>query len=250
MRAYLTLTRRELAAFFYSWIGYVVIAGAVFLMGLSFVTLLDALQGVPTMLPITEIFLRSEYLWLILLFSAPVITMRLFALEKSSGTFETLMTTPVSDLAVVLAKFSAALILYLVTWLPLLGFILILRYFAHDPTFLDAGTLAATFLGLLLLGTLYMSMGCFASSLTGNQIVAAMITFAIGLGLYILSFAADPFAVEKTWAAATLNYVCLRAHMEDFAQGVVDTRCLVFYLTLSALFLFLTHRVVQSRRWR
>ena len=250
MRAYLTLTRRELAAFFFSWIGYIVIAGAGFLMGMSFVTLVSSLERVPTFLPITELFLRSIYFWLILLFSAPVITMRLFALEKSSGTFETLMTTPVSDLAVVLAKFSAALILFMIVWLPLLGFILILRYFAHDPTLFEEGTLAATFLGLFLLGALYMSMGCFASSLTGNQIVAAMITFAIGLGLFILSFAADRFAVDKSWSAATLNYVCLRAQMEDFVQGMVDTRWLAFYATSSAFFLFLTHRVVQSRRWR
>ncbi|HXR07177.1 MAG TPA: ABC transporter permease [Candidatus Acidoferrum sp.] len=250
MRAYLTLTRRELAGFFFSWIGYVVIAGAVFLMGMSFVLLLVKLQLVPTLAPVTELFLRSDFLWLILLFCAPVITMRLFALERSSGTFETLMTTPVSDLAVVLAKFSAALVLFCIAWLPLLGFIVILSYAAHDPTFLDAGTVAATFLGLFLLGTLYMSLGCFASSLTSSQIVAAVIAFAFGLGLYILSYAADRLAADKTWAAATLNYICLRSHMEDFAQGVVDTRCLVFYLTSSAFFLFLTHRVVQSRRWR
>jgi ABC-2 type transport system permease protein len=250
MRAYLTLTRRELGSFFFSWIAYVVIGGAVFLMGLSFVSLLAKLQGVPTLMPVTEIFIHSEYLWLILLFSAPVITMRLFALEKSSGTFETLMTTPVGDLAVVLAKFSAALVLYSITWLPLLGFIFILRYFTQDSSFLDPGTLAGTFLGIFLLGMLYMSLGCFASSLTGNQIVAAMITFALGLGLFILSFLADRLAPDKTWAAAALNCICLRAHMQDFAQGVVDTRCLVFYLTTSGFFLFLTHRVVQSRRWR
>ena len=250
MRAYLILTRRELAGFFYSWIAYVVIAGAVFLMGMSFVLLVTQLNSVPTLMPVTEIFLNSLFFWLILLFSAPVITMRLFALEKSSGTFETLMTAPVSDLAVVLAKFSAALILYGIAWLPLLGFILTLRYVAHDASLVDPGGLAATFLGLLLVGALLMSAGCFASSLTSNQIVAAMITFAIGLGLFILSFGADHLAVEKTWATATLNYICLKAHMEDFAQGVVDTRCLVFYLTSSAFFLFLTHRVVQSRRWR
>jgi ABC-2 type transport system permease protein len=250
MRAYLTLTRRELAGFFYSWIAYIVIAGSVFLMGLSFVLLVAEFNSVPTLMPVTEIFLRSYFFWLILLFSAPVITMRLFALEKSSGTFETLMTAPVSDLAVVLAKFSAALVLYCLAWLPLLAFILILRYVAHDASLLDAGVLGATFLGLFLVGTLYMSMGCFASSLTSNQIVAAMITFAIGLGLFILSFGADHLAVERTWVTETLNYVCVTAHMEDFAQGVVDTRCLVFYLTSSAFFLFLTHRVVQSRRWR
>jgi ABC-2 type transport system permease protein len=250
MRAYLTLTRRELGGFFYSWIAYVVIGGAVFHMGVSFVSLLNSFQNEPTIWPITEIFIRADYLWLILLFCAPVITMRLFALEKFSGTFETLMTAPVSDLAVVLSKFSAALILYLLMWLPLFAFILFLRYFTHDTTVLDPGTLAATFLGLALLGALFMSFGCFASSLTNNQIVAAMITFAIGLSLFILSYAADQMTVQKTWATDTLNYICLKAHMQDFGEGMVDTRCLVFYPSAAAFFLFLTHRVVHSRRWR
>ena len=250
MRAYLTLTRRELAGFFYSWIAYVVIGGAVFLMGISFVSILNSVQDLPTFWPVTELFIRAEFLWLILLFCAPVITMRLFALEKFSGTFETLMTAPVSDLAVVMSKFSAALVLYLLMWLPLFAFILLLRYFAHDTSFLDPGALAATYLGLALLGALFMSFGCFASSLTNNQIVAAMITFAIGLSLFILSYAADQQAVQKTWATDTLNYICLRAHMLDFAEGMVDTRCLIFYPSAAAFFLFLTHRVVHSRRWR
>jgi ABC-2 type transport system permease protein len=250
MRTFATLTRRELGSFFYSWIAYVVVAGAVFLMGESFVGLMKVLQGESTLMPLREIFVRSEDLWLILLFSAPVITMRLFALEKYSGTFETLMTTPVSDLAVVLAKFSAALILYSIMWLPLLAFVMILRYLTHDTSFLDPGTLAGTFLGIFLLGALYMSLGCFASSLTSNQIVAAMTTFALGLGIFLLSFLSEPFAVHPGWGAAALNYVNLRTHMQDFSQGVVDTRALVFYLTASGFFLFLTHRVIQSRRWR
>jgi ABC-2 type transport system permease protein len=250
MRAYWTLTRRELGGFFFSWIGYVVVAGAVFLTGLSFVSLLTVLQGQETLMPVTEIFVRSEYLWLILLFSSPLITMRLFALEKYSGTFETLMTTPVSDLAVVLAKFSAALVLYSLMWAPLLGFIVVLRHYTRDGSLADPGTLAATFLGIFLAGVLYMSMGCFASSLTKNQIVAGMITMALGTGLFILSFLADRFAAHPTWRTEALNYVCLRAHIEDFSEGVVDSRCLVFYLTAAGFFLFLTHRAVQSRRWR
>jgi ABC-2 type transport system permease protein len=250
MRTFLTLTRRELSSFFYSWIAYVVVAGAVFLMGESFVGLLKMLHGESTLMPLREIFVRSEDLWLLLLFSAPVITMRLFALEKSTGTFETLMTTPVSDLAVVLAKFTAALTLYSIMWLPLLAFVAILRHLTHDTSFLDPGTLAGTFLGIFLLGTLYMSLGCFASSLTNNQIVAAMTTFALGLGLFLLSYLSEPMAAERGWGAATLAYINLRTHMQDFSEGVVDTRSLVFFLTASAFFLFLTHRVVQSTRWR
>ena len=118
MQAYITLTRRELASFFVSMTGYVIITGALFLMGLSFVVLLVKLQSEPTPMPLTELFYSTPFFWLILLLGAPVITMRLFALEKFSGTFETLMTTPVSDLQVVLAKFTAAIIFYMLMWLP------------------------------------------------------------------------------------------------------------------------------------
>src|ERR1017187_5967285 len=115
MRAYWTLTRRELGGFFLSLSGYIIIGAALVLMGLSFVVILDKLQK-PTIMPVTEVFYNSPFFWLILLLTTPVITMRLFALEKFSGTFETLMTTPVSDLQVVAAKFTAALVFYILMW--------------------------------------------------------------------------------------------------------------------------------------
>ena len=249
MQAYLTLTRRELGSFFYSWTGYIVIAGAVFLTGLSFVILLRQLQGEATAMPITEVFL-SLCFWLIVLFSAPIITMRLFALEKYSGTFETLMTAPVSDIAVVLAKFTAAIIFYMIMWLPLLACILILRYFSRGSNILDPGTLGGTFLGIFMVGILYMSIGCFASALTRSQIVAAMISFAIGLAFFMASYLSDPLAPQKSWQVETLNSICILEHMKEFARGVVDTRYLIFYLTASAFFLFLAYRVIESRRWK
>ena len=249
MQAYITLTRRELGTFFYSWIGYVVIAGAVFLTGLSFVILLRQLQAEATPMPITEIFLSLCY-WLIVLFSAPIITMRLFAQEKYSGTFETLMTTPVSDIAVVLAKFSAAIIFYMIMWLPLLICILVLRYFSRGSNMLDPGTLGSTFLGIFLVGILYMSVGCFASALTKSQIVAAMISFAIGLAFFFASYLNEPLAPQKSWEVEALNTVCILEQMKDFARGVVDTRYIAFYVTASMFFLFLTYRVIESRRWK
>jgi len=245
----LTLTRRELGSFFFSWIGYIVIAGAVFLMGLSFVSLLAKLQGESTPMPVTEIFLNLCF-WLILLFSAPIITMRLFALEKFSGTFETLMTAPVGDGQVVLAKFTAALIFFMVMWLPLLACIAVLRYFARGSNLLDPGTLASTFLGIFLVGALYMAVGCFASALTRSQIVAAMISFAIGLALFLASFLGDQFAPDKSWQVEALNCVSILEQMKEFARGVVDTRYVVFYLTSTLFFLLLACRVVQSRRWK
>lgn len=250
MQAYATLARRELGAFFSSWIGYVVIAGAVFLMGLSFVTLLHELLGEATPMPLTEIFLDSPCFWWIVLFSAPVITMRLFAVEKSSGTFETLMTTPVSEVQVVLAKFSAALIFYMVLWLPLLACILALRYFARGPNALDAGTLGATFLGIFLIGCIYMAAGCLASAMTRNQIIAAMVSFAVGLGLFLVGLMGIQVAQQKTWMEQTLACVSIMQQMKDYARGVVDTRSIVFCLTTTFFFLFLACRVLESRRWR
>jgi ABC-2 type transport system permease protein len=249
MQAYLTLTRRELGTFFYSWIGYIVIAGAVFLMGLCFYTLLDKLQGESIPMPITEFFFNF-FFWMILLFSAPIITMRLFALEKSSGTYETLMTAPVSDTAVVLAKFTAALVFFMILWLPLIGCVLILRYFTRGSNLVEAGTLCSSYLGILLLGSLYMAIGCLASAMSRNQIVAAMISFAIGVSLFLLSFLADQFALQKNWITEVLDTICVWRQMQEFARGVVDTREIVFYLTGTIFFLFLTSRVVESRRWK
>jgi ABC-2 type transport system permease protein len=249
MQVYWTLTRRELGTFFFSWIGYIVIAGAVFLMGLDFYTLAVKLQGESIPMPITEIFLNFCF-WLILLFSAPLITMRLFALEKYSGTFETLMTAPVGDMAVVLAKFTAALVFFMIMWLPLLGCVGILRYFTRGSNLVEAGTLCSIFLGIFLLGSLYMAIGCLASALTRNQIVAAIISFAIGVTLFLLSFLADQFPPQKTWETQVLDRFCVWQQMQEFARGVVDTRCIVFYLTATCFFLFLTCRVVESRRWK
>lgn len=250
MQPYLTLTRRELAGYFVSWTGYAIIAGAAFLMGLSFVILLDKLRLQPSPTPVTELFYATPFFWLVLLPAAPVITMRLFALEKFSGTFETLMTTPVSELQVVLAKFTAALVFYLVMWLPLLACVLTVRYFSHDATALDPGAIGGTFLGLALLGGLFLSLGCFGSALTRNQIVAAMISFAGVIGLFLVGFLLDRVGLNTGWQAQAFYCVAVVDHMQDFARGVVDTRPVVFYLSFTAFFLFLTLRVVEGRRWK
>ncbi|MEO7297930.1 MAG: ABC transporter permease [Verrucomicrobiota bacterium] len=250
MQAFLTLTRRELAGFFVSFTGYIIIAAAVFQMGLSFVILLNNLNGEPTPMPVTEIFYVTAFFWLILLLSAPVITMRLFALERHTGTFETLMTAPVGDLQVVLAKFFAALIFYMIMWLPLLGCIFIVQRFTHEQAGFDLGTAGSTYLGIFLVGCLYMALGCFASALTRSQIIAAMISLIIGVTFFLLSFLSEQINLGNGWGAQALGYIAMREHMRDFSRGIIDTRYVVFYLSLTIFFLFLTHRVVESRRWK
>ena len=160
------MLRRELASFFFSWTGYVIIAAVTLLVGLSFVVLIAGLGNDPFTAQVTEMFYGTFYFWLILLLVTPVITMRLFALEKASGTFETLMTTPVGDLQVVAAKFAAAIMFYMVAWLPMLVCLFIVRHFTNQPGALDGGTVGGMYLGIFLTGCLFLSLGCFGSAIS------------------------------------------------------------------------------------
>jgi ABC-2 type transport system permease protein len=249
MRAYWTLTRRELAGFFLSLGGYIIIAAALFLMGFSFVVILVKLQR-PTPMPVTELFYESPFFWLILLLTTPVVTMRLFALEKFSGTFETLMTTPVSDFQVVAAKFTAGLVFYSLMWLPLLGCLLVVRHYTNDVSALDGGVVAGAFLGILLLGGLFVSLGCCASALTRSQVIAAVVSLGFGAGVFLLGYLANQLPAQDNWQTRVLSCFDLFERMRDFARGVVDTRPVVLLVSLTLFFLFLTLRVVESRRWK
>jgi len=250
MRIFWALLRRELSSFFLALTGYVIIAAVTLLVGLSFVVLITGAGSDPFTEPVTELFYSTFYFWLILLLATPVITMRLFALEKASGTFETLMTTPVGDAQVVLAKFSAAVIFYMVTWLPLLACLFIVRHFTNQTGALDAGTVGGMYLGIFLIGCVFLSVGCLASSLSQSQMTAAMISFVLGVSLFSLAYLAKATPVTDHWQTQVLAYFNLFDQMHDFARGAVDTRALIFYVTATFLFLFLTLRVVESRRWK
>jgi ABC-2 type transport system permease protein len=250
MRAYLTLTRRELASFFLSISGYVIIAGLTLLVGMDFVNLLSIMGTKPAVMPITQVFFNNLLLWIIIVLTAPVITMRLFALEKSSGTFETLTTTPVSDAQIVAAKFTAALTFFIVMWLPTLGCMFIVGHFANQPGALDKGTLCSMYLGLILAGGFLLSIGCFASALTKSQVVAGMITLVGGIAELMLNWLAQNTPPEGHWEGQVLSFFNLSQQMMDFTRGVVDTRVIVFYASVTFFFLFLTLRVIESRRWK
>jgi ABC-2 type transport system permease protein len=250
MQAYFTLTRRELAGYFLSMTCYITIAAAIFLMGLSFVVLLDRIQLESTPMPVTELFYVTPFFWLILLLATPVITMRLFAAEKFSGTFETLMTAPVTDLQVVLAKFTAAMVFYIVMWLPLIACLLVVRRFTSDPAAFDYGAMASTFLGITLLGGVFVAAGCCASALTRSQVTAAMISLGFGASLFLVGFLAEKVPLQVSWQTETLAALGFFDQMHDFARGLIDTRTIVLYVSLTFLFIYLTLRVVESRRWR
>lgn len=251
MQPFFTLVRRELGSHFLSLTGYVIIATVLLLLGLGLNDIVTKLNGVPIEAPITEVIYSTIYFWLILLLTTPIITMRTFALEKFTGTFETLMTTPVGDITVVLAKFFGSLIFYIIAWLPLIAYLVILRrYVDQSDVTLDVLGLVSTYVGIILIGGLFIAMGCLASALTRSQLIAAVLSFALVLALFLLSMR-SLVAVEATgWEADLFAHISMTEHMQDFARGVVQLSSVTFYLTLIVFFLFLTWKVVESRRWK
>ncbi len=250
MKIFWVLLRRELAAYFFSLTGYVIIAAITFLTGESFLQMIEAYGNDAWPMPVPQMFFASFYFWMIVLLSAPVITMRLFAQEKASGTFETLMTTQVSDLSVVIAKFGAACFFYAIMWLPLLACIFIIGHFTDQTSALDAGTVGGMYLGIFMVGGFFLSFGCLASSLTRSQMVAAMISLSFGVSQFAIAWWAKSYPISDQWQSQLLSCLNMFEQMNDLARGAVDTRSVIFYGTTTFLFLFLTLRVVESRRWK
>jgi ABC-2 type transport system permease protein len=201
--------------------------------------------------PLTELFYSTVYFWLILLLTTPVITMRTFASEKATGTFETLMTAPVSDLQVVLAKFAGTLTFFAITWLPSVGYMLFLQRFINSPsTAWEPRAMGTVFFGIVLIGSLYISLGCFASALTKSQLIAAAVSYGVGLTLFLLSMGALAAVPPMGWQAKVFSHISMTDHMADFARGIVNTTPIIFYLSLTTFFIFLTFKVIESRRWK
>ena len=250
MNVFRAFVRRELSAFFQGPTGFIIIAAVMFLIGLGFLVVLSGLNGEATPMPVTQVFYGTYFFWVILLLIAPVITMRSFAMERASGTYESLMTAPVGDWQVVLSKFAGALIFYMILWVPLLICSIVVRFYVGESAVLGLGTMFTSALGILMVGCLYMSIGCFASALTRNQAVAAVSGFALGAALFFTGFFSY-FAGDRTdWLSQLARYISLANHMESFTRGVIDLGAIVFFLSLTGLFLYLTHKVVESRRWK
>ena len=251
MQPFLTLVRRELGSHFLSLTGYVIIATVLLLLGFSLNDIITKMNGEPIEAPITEVIYSTIYFWLILLLTTPIITMRTFSLEKFTGTFETLMTTPVGDITVVLAKFVGSFIFYIISWLPLVAYLLILRrYVEHSAGSIDWLPLASTYTGILLIGGLFIAMGCFASALTRSQLIAAVLSYAFVLALFLLSMRSLVALEAKGWEADFFAHISMTEHMQDFARGALQLSSVTFYLTLIVFFLFLTWKVVEGRRWK
>lgn len=179
----------------------------------------------------------------ILLLIIPLISMRLYAEEKKSGTIELLFTYPVSDFVVLGGKFLAALlVLWILLAITLLPF-LILNFFGQ----LDWGVLFAGYLGLILLSAGFLAMGVFTSALVENQIVAAAVSFGALFLLFLISWAKS---MTGPLMRAFLEHLSLADHLIPFTQGILDTRHIIYYLIFTFFWLFLTLRYLNARQWR
>lgn len=239
MKATLTIARRELASLFYSPIGYVVLA--LFALGSSLVFYIG-------FAPDQHASMRTTYegvVWL-LVFLAPAVSMRLLSEELSRGTIERLMTSPVGDVQIILGKWLAAMAFFAVLLLPLVVQAVVLEMTA-DP---DLGPVVTGLVGLFLVGALYLAIGTFASAATENQIIAFLLTVFVICALTFLLYFLPEATFIPPGVRSAMYYANVNRQFADFNKGLIDVRNFVYFVTVTALFLFLAVKLLESRRWR
>ena len=250
MTRFFTLLNRELKSFFNSPIGWVVMVFFLVAIGMSFYVGVSLLNRGTKDVTVVEAFFNTVPFWIAFLFLFPLITMRSFSDEFRMGTIEPLMTAPVRDWQVVLSKFVGIVIFYIILWLPSMLYFAVFQTITGYPAAQSQGAYAGSYLLLLLMGMFYIAVGCFASVLTRNQIIAAVIAFCANIVLLfagLLSY----FVLHVTPAIRDfVGYFSAIEHMSEFSKGIIDTRPIVFYITMTCLMLFLTLQVFQSRKWK
>jgi ABC-2 type transport system permease protein len=250
MRKFYTLLSREVRSYFYSPIAYVVLVFFLLVSGVDFYFQISYMNQRPMTYSVQEAFFNSIFFWFAFVLIFPLITMRLFAEEFKLGTIEPLMTAPVHDWQVVLAKFFGALVFYVVLWIPTLLYFAIFQAITHQPAANSAGAYWGSYLMLLLLGMFYIAIGCLASVLTKNQIVAAIISFCAITLLFFLGLIQFILLYVSSAMRDLLGYFSALEHMGSFSRGIIDTRPIILYVSMTILVLALTYQAFQSRKWR
>jgi len=246
MRKAIVLARRELGGYFFSPMAYgigalfLAVSGGFFFFGFPLFNIDPVFQ------PGAEASLRQLFMDLayIMVFIAPLLTMRLMSEEYRSGTIEKLTTAPISEAAVIAGKFIGVMVFYAILLSPTLIFLALVGVYGRP----DAGVAATGYLGMLLLGAAFLAVGIFTSTLTHYQILAAVAAMAI---LAFFSLLIQPIVAHApepiSRIAARMN---IMTYFKDFARGMLDTRGLVYFLGAAAIFLFLSVKALESRRWR
>ena len=250
MRKFLTLLGREIRSYFYSPIAYIVLVFFLLVSGVDFYFQISFMNQRAVPYSVQEAFFNSVFFWFAFVLIFPLITMRLFAEEYKLGTIEPLMTAPVRDWQVVLSKYFGALFFYIVLWIPTALYFVIFQTITHQPAAGSNGAYLGGYLMILLLGMFYLSIGCFASVLTKNQIVAAIISFATITLLFFLGLVSFILLDVSSETRQLLGYFSAIEHMGTLSRGQIDTRPMVLYLSMTIAMLTFTYQAFQTRKWR
>jgi ABC-2 type transport system permease protein len=255
MNNILAIAHKELKSYFSTPIAYIVIGFFALLFGYFFYAMLVIFNQQSAQfggaeggaVDINQQLIRPLFLnaSVILLFVLPLITMRTYSEEKRSGTIELLLTSPVTDLEIILGKFLGAMALYgAMLAITVIHMLLLFSYANPKPEWTVP---VIGYLGLLLMGGCFISVGLLISSLTKNQIVSGMVTFAVFLLLWVINWIAS-FTGPTT--QSVLNYLSITDHFDDFTRGILDTKHFIYYFSVMSFGLFLTARSVDTERWK
>ena len=256
MRNVLAIANKELRSYFAGPIAYIAIGLWALLYGYFFVAILQFFvrqsmqmgqfgMGGPQTMNVNQQLIRPllQNVTIMILFVMPMITMRTYSEEKRSGTIELLLTSPVSNVEIILGKFFGALGLYLAMLLVTVLYVAILFVYGNP----EWRPIVAGYLGLVLMGGAFVALGLLISSTTNNQIVAGVVTFVVFLMLWIIGWFADSAGPV---IGPITSFLSITEHFDDFAKGIIDTKHVIYYLSLITLGLFLTSKSVDTERWR
>ncbi len=234
----LTITGRELKAYFLSPVAYIITGVFTFFVGYLFYN---------NLISSSQATLSNDFSWMLVLavMITPALTMRLFAEENRLGTIELLMTAPVRDWEIVIGKYIAGMIGFCFLILPTLWHVVIVAHYGQP----DYGPIITGYLLMLLVGAAFVAIGMLTSSLTQNQFLAAVFGMIILLFLWVANAVSGALGGGNP-ITDFLGYIALTVHFQDFMTGVIDTGHVIYFLSLAVIGIFLTTRVVESRRWR
>lgn len=253
MRHFFILLKHELRMLLISPPTYIAAVLFLCLMGFLYWAILRGMVNAPSeMLPSVQFF---ALFWIPVFFVVPLLTMRSIAGERSLGTLDTLMTTPTSRAAVILSKFAGAYLFYMLLWALTLSFPLLAQklypHAAESGALLEFAPLAGSFLFLATSGLLFISIGIFASSVTRSQLVAGMLSFTLLFVVIVggqqMANLADSAGDISSWTDATINYLQIFEHLDDFSRGIIDTRPFFYYASTGFLLLGLSTLVIEAK---
>lgn len=247
MKGFWPVFKRELFAMFVTPLAWVIIVVFLVIQGLHFSLLLGHFARQTDVVadngPVQAFFGGTIFLYLPLLILCPGLTMRAFAEERRSGTIETLLTAPVSTTGLVLAKWLATVVTYVAMWAPTVLYMAVVRKTGE----LDWRVVGTGYLGVLGVGASYLAIGVLMSAMTRSQLIALVLGMLVMVGLFVMGI--GEMVLDDGWLRDVCGYVSVWSQMDDFSKGIIDLRRVAFDVSLTALPLFATVRVVDAWRW-